>query len=102
MPQYPYKPNQNHSEMLVDQALMSAISDPETIRNIRPSSPQQLMPPRHGFSKQSLSIMDVLTIDRNFPTNRSWLSGAPVMFRNGFVDDSWEGSSRYSMQSLGA
>jgi hypothetical protein len=102
MPQYPYKPNQNHSEMLVDQALMSAISDPETIRNIRPSSPQQLMPQRLGFSKQSLSIMDVLTIDRNLPTNRSWLSGAPVMFRNGFVDDSWEGSSRYSMQSLGA
>jgi hypothetical protein len=51
--------------------------------------------------KQSLGIMDVLNIDRNFPTNRSWLSGAPVMFRNGFVDPSFSGSSRYSMQSLG-
>jgi len=101
MPQYPYKPNQSRSETLVDQALQSAISDPDTIRKIRPAVPQQLFTNSRGMVKQSLGIMDVLNIDRNFPTNRSWLSGAPVMFRNGFVDPSFSGSSRYSMQSLG-
>jgi hypothetical protein len=45
--------------------------------------------------------MDVFYLDRAQPTYRSWISGAPVMFRNGFMDDSFTGSSRYSMQSLG-
>ena len=81
-------------------ALQNAISDPETIRAIRPVVPQQLMPQSRGFAKQELGIMDVLNTDRYAPTYRSWVSGAPVMFRNGFVDQEWTGSSRYSMQGL--
>lgn len=100
MPQVPYKPWQSRQEMLTDMALQSAISDPETIRAIRPVVPQQLMPESRGFAKQELGIMDVLNTDRYAPTYRSWVSGAPVMFRNGFVDESWTGSSRYSMQGL--
>jgi hypothetical protein len=101
MPQYPSKPWQSRSEMLVDQALQSAISDPETIRATRPVVPQQLFPETRGIMKREMSVMDVLTVDRQFPTYRSWISGAPEMFRNGFgVDASAEGSSRYSMQSL--
>ena len=96
------KPWASRQEMLVDLALESAISDPETIRQIRPVVPQQLFSQRDGFAKRESSINDVLTIDRQLPTYRSWVSGAPVMFRNGFVDDSFTGSSRYSMQSLGA
>lgn len=100
MPQYPSKPWQSRQEMLVDIALESAISDPETIRKTRPVVPQQLFPESRGMVKNEMGVMDVLTIDRNLPTYRSWISGAPVMFRDGFMDDNFEGSSRYSMQGL--
>lgn len=86
----------------MDQALQNAISDPETIRAIRPVVPQQLMPQSRGFAKQELGILDVLNTPRTMPTYRSWVSGAPVMFRNGFMEDNFEGSSRYSMQGLWA
>jgi len=94
------KPWASRQEMLVDLALESAISDPDTIRQIRPVVPQQLMPERTGFAKRESGIMDVLSLQRYTPTYRSWVSGAPVMFRNGLVDDTFQGSSRYSMQSL--
>lgn len=86
--------------MLVDQALMSAISTPEDIRKIRPVVPQQLFPKTRGIIKQEMSVSDALTVDRNFPTYRSWMSGAPVMFRDGFPAAGFEGSSRYSMEGL--
>jgi hypothetical protein len=86
--------------MLVDMALQSAISTPEDIRAIRPVVPQQLFPESRGMSKQEMGVADALTIDRQFPTYRSWVSGAPVMFRNGFMEDNFSGSSRYSMQGL--
>jgi hypothetical protein len=100
MPQYPNKPWQSRQEMLVDQALKNAISTPEEIRAIRPVVPQQLFPPSRGMIKQEISVSDALTVDRNFPTYRSWQSGAPVMFRDGFMDANFEGTSRYSMQGL--
>lgn len=102
MPQYPSKPWQSRQEMLVDMALQSAISTPEDIRAIRPVVPQQLFPESRGMVKQEMSVSDALTIDRQFPTYRSWVSGAPVMFRNGFMEDNFSGSSRYSMQGLWA
>jgi hypothetical protein len=86
--------------MLVDQALQSAISDPETIRATRPVVPQQLFPETRGIMKREMSVMDALTVDRQFPTYRSWISGAPEMFRNGFMEDNFSGTSRYSMQGL--
>ena len=96
------RPWQSHSEMLVDLALQTAISDPETIRQIRPVHPQQLFTVREGYAKQTMGIMDVLNIDRYVASNRSWVSGAPVMFRDGtFMEDNFSSSSRYSMQSLG-
>lgn len=98
--QAPSRPWQSRQEMLVDQALQSAISDPETIRQIRPVVPQHLFPESRGIAKQEMSVMDVLSVDRNFPTYRSWQSGAPVMFRDGFMDENFSGSSRYSMQGL--
>lgn len=94
------KPWQSRQEMLVDIALESAISDPDTIRATRPVVPQQLFPERVGFAKREVGVTDVLQLSRQNPTYRSWVSGAPVMFRNGFIDDSFSGSSRYSMQSL--
>jgi hypothetical protein len=94
------RPWQSRQEMLVDIALESAISDPETIRKTRPVVPQQLFPESRGIVKNEMGVMDVLTLDRNFPTYRSWISGAPVMFRDGFMEDNFSGSSRYSMQGL--
>lgn len=100
MPQYPSKPWQSRQEMLVDAALQAAISDPETIRNTRPVVPQYLFPEARGIAKREMGVSEVLTIDRYFPTYRSWVSGAPVMFRDGFMEDNFSSSSRYSMQSL--
>ena len=86
----------------MDIALQSAISDPETIRETRPVVPQELFPETRGLVRREMGVMDVLTIDRRFPTYRSWVSGAPVMFRDGFMDDNFSSSSRYSMQGLWA
>lgn len=94
------RPWQSRQEFLVDQALQAAISDPETIRQIRPVVPQQLFTPREGFSKQVPNIMSVLTMHRYTPTYRSWLSGMPVM-QNDFEEGNFSGASRYSMNSLG-
>jgi len=95
------RPWQSREEMLVDIALQSAVSDPDTIRAIRPVVPQQLMPQNRGFLKQELGVVDILSIDRYAPTYRSWVSGAPVMFQRAqMTDDQFNGSGRYSMQSL--
>jgi hypothetical protein len=86
--------------MLVDMALESAISDPETIRQTRPVVPQQLFPKREGFAKQEHNIMSILNLNRyGGPSYRSWVSGMPVM-HSAFEDGSFSGSSRYSMNSL--
>jgi hypothetical protein len=100
MPQVPYKPWQSRQEMLTDMALQNAISDPDTIRQIRPVVPQELFPESRGFAKQEQGIRDILNTSRYAPSYRSWISGAPVMFRNGFMNGNFEGSSRYSMQGL--
>jgi hypothetical protein len=95
------RPWQTREEMLVDMALQSAISDPETIRQIRPTVPQQLMPQTRGFIKQELGVMDILSVDRNAPTYRSWVSGAVNMLtRAQMNDDAFTGSGRYSMNNL--
>ena len=95
------RPWQSREEMLVDIALQSAVSDPETIRQTRPVVPQQLMPESRGFIKQELGIMDIMSVDRYAPTYRSWISGAPVMLQRAqMMDDQYSGSGRYSMQSL--
>ncbi len=93
------RPWQSYQEFLVDQALTSAVSDPETIRQIRPRHPQQLMPERRGFVKQSLDLNTVLNINRYVATNRSWLSGMPVM-KSAMSEDAYMGSQRYSMGAL--
>jgi len=95
------RPWQSREEMLVDIALQSAISDPDTIRQTRPVVPQQLMPQTRGFAKNELGVIDILSVDRYAPTYRSWVSGAPVMLQRAqMTDDQFSGSGRYSMQSL--
>jgi hypothetical protein len=93
------RPWQNYQEMLVDRALMAAISDPETIREIRPAHPQILFPETRGMVKQSMDLETVMNLDRYMATNRSWVSGMPVM-RTKFTDDTYMGSGRYSMGAL--
>jgi hypothetical protein len=93
------KPWATRQEMLVDLALESAISDPETIRQTRPVVPQVLFPKREGFGRQEHTIMSVMNIDRYMPTYRSWISGYPVM-QEAFEEMNTSSSSRYSMNSL--
>ena len=95
------RPWQTRQEFLVDIALESAISDPETISQTRPMVPQQLFPEVRGFTKMEHGIMSVLNTSREVPVYRSWVSGAPVMLHNGsLVDDTFSGSDRYTMQPM--
>ena len=95
------RPWQTRQEYLVDIALQSAISDPETIRNTRPVVPTQLFPDRFGFSREEPSIMSIMNIDRYMVSNRSWVSGMPVM-ESSFSEGGIDGTGRYSMSSLGS
>lgn len=92
-------PWQTRQENLVDQALASAISDPETIRAIRPTVPQVLLPNTRGITKREPTIYDALGLRRSLPTARSWISGISVM-RTSNEDTDFTGSSRYSMDSM--
>lgn len=94
------KPWQSRQEMLVDIALQSAISDPETIRQIRPVVPQQLFPETRGFTKQTPDLNSIFSMSRYGVSYRSWVSGMPVM-QNYFNEGEFSGSGRYSMNSLG-
>lgn len=94
------RPWQSRQEYLVDQALESAISDPETIRQIRPTVPQQLMPETRGFIKQEATLNSIFRMSRVGVTNRSWVSGMPVM-QDSFNSGEFSGTGRYSMNSLG-
>jgi hypothetical protein len=95
------KPWQTRQEFLVDLALDSAISDPETIRQTRPIVPMEVFPERRGFTKNEHGIMSILNTSREVPMYRSWVSGAPVMLHNGsLVDDTFSGSDRYTMQPM--
>ena len=93
-------PWQSRQEMLTDQAMQAAISDPDTIRAIRPVVPQQLLPDMRGVTKQIPAITDSLDLGRYGVSYRSWVSGMPVMQRT-FEDGGIDGSGRYSMDSLG-
>ncbi len=94
------KPWGSRQEMLVDQALQSAIGDPEQIRQIRPPVPINPMPETRGFARQTFTIMDVLNIDRYVASNRSWVSGMPVMGSQ-LMGGEINGSPQYSMDALG-
>lgn len=93
------KPWQSFQEFQIDRALEAAISDPETIRQIRPAQPLDPFPERFGFGKQVFDINTVMNIDRYVATNRSWVSGMPVMASR-LTDDGYMGSGRYSMGAL--
>lgn len=94
------RPWATRQEMLVDLALESAISDPETIRQTRPPFPLQMFPDREGYRKQEFDLYGVLSMSRMGVKNRSWISGMPVM-QDYFNSGEFSGSGRYSMNSLG-
>lgn len=93
-------PWQSRQEMLTDQALQAAISDPDTIRSIRPSVPQQLFPERFGYPRYVPGVMDILNMGREGVSFRSWVSGMPVM-KHELLGGEFDGTQRYSMNSLG-
>lgn len=90
---------QSYEEYQVDQALQNAISDPDTIREIRPAHPRVLFPDSRGVMKQEPSIYDIMNINRYAASNNKLLSGFTV--RNTMVDDGWSGAGRYTMEALG-
>lgn len=88
------------SEYLVDQALRNALeATPAQLRTMRPAaSPQALFPKRTGFAKGEWTINEVLNIDRQTPSYRSWISGIPAM-PSVLSDYTWSGSSRNALTS---
>jgi hypothetical protein len=96
----PSKPWGSRQEMLVDQALQSAMLDPEVVRSIRPPFPIALRPETRGFARQAATVMDVLNIDRYAASNRSWVSGMPVMNQE-LMGGEINGSPQYTMSALG-
>lgn len=93
------KPWQSFQEMQVDRALEAAISDPETIRKIRPLYPIEAFPERLGFAKREMDIQTVLNTGRYVASNRSWLSGMPVM-RSEIYGDEYSGSGRNTTEPI--
>ena len=94
------KPWQSRQEYLTDMALESASMPVEAIQAIRPQGQQYLFPETRGIAKQIPTIMEVLNVDRYAASNRSWVSGMPVM-GNDFNSGEFSGSGRYSMEALG-
>lgn len=92
------KPWQSYEEYQVDQALQAAIDAPE---NIRKWEPRTLFPDSRGVAKKEATIYDVMGINRYAASNNAYLSGFPVRRSSALIDDSWSGSSRYSMDALG-
>lgn len=91
------KPFATRQEALVTQALQSATVPSEWLRKMRPAArPQELFPNTKGL-RQTWTIQDVLNIDRQTPSYRSWQSGMVVQ-RSMLVDDGNEGTLRYGMQ----
>lgn len=96
----PSKPWGSRQDFMTDMALQAMNADPDEIRQLRPVVPQQLFPETRGFGRQAATIMDVLNIDRYVATNRSWVSGMPVMKQELFGGEI-NGSPQYSMDALG-
>ncbi len=92
-------PWETNEERLTSDALDRALAPASVIRRWQPAN---LFPPRTGFDREVPTIEDVLNIDRVYSVQmnrRGAISGTPVRVQT--TDDSWSGSSRYSMRSLG-
>lgn len=90
------RPWQTYEEFQVDDAIQRAVAAPDEIRAWQPRA---LFPEKRGFAKQEAGVMDILYYNRYAASNNALLSGMPV--RTTLVDDSWSGSGRYSMETLG-
>jgi hypothetical protein len=99
------RPWQSRAEYLVDDALMRArAGTDDEIRNMRPlAAPQELFPARTGFMKNDWTVTEVMNIDRQTPSYRSWISGMPSM-KSSLADPNIvpgaEGSTRNSMGAM--
>lgn len=98
------RPWQSRTEFLVDQALAAWDTDEEALRYMPPPGmpTRELFPERLGFRARQPGIHDILNIDRYQPSNKSWVSGFPVEFRQGERtypqgEQSGQAGSRYSM-----
>jgi hypothetical protein len=96
--QHQKRPWASRTEMLVDEALDNALeATPDQLRAMRPvARPQNPFPERQGYGKWEMTVDQVFNIDRQFPTYRSWVSGAPVM-QSVMSDQSWSGTARNSL-----
>lgn len=76
---YGDRPGQLRPEYLVSNSLRAATVSDSYIERLRPPVPQQVFPPRFGYSHTPLTIEDVLGTSRWNQDWRRWVSGAAVV-----------------------
>jgi hypothetical protein len=101
LPRYYSKPGQLREEYAVDSVLRLATVPGEIISQQGTEFPMVANPPRYGYRRDPLTIVDVMATDRWAPTRRSWVSGAPAL-GNPRADDrvGAEGSPRNALTGL--
>lgn len=101
LPRYYSRPGQLREEYAVDSVLKLATVPAEIIAQQRPDIPQMHNPPRYGYRRTPVTIVDVLSTDRWAPTRRSWVSGAAGL-GNPRVDEvpGMEGTPRNALTGL--
>lgn len=105
---YGDRPGQLRPEYLVSNSLRAATVSDHYIENLRPPVPQQVFPPRFGYSHTPLSVEDVLGTSRWSADWRRWVSGAavvrqaPVPTDRYFEEDLWGGTLRNVSGEIGS
>jgi hypothetical protein len=99
---YGDRPGQLRPEYLVSNSLRAATVSSRYIEQLRPPVPQQLLPPRFGYSHEALTIEDVLATNRWSADWRRWVSGAAIVRKPDnavpvsryYDEDFWSGTLR--------
>jgi hypothetical protein len=97
---YADRPGQLRPEYLVSNSLRAATVSSSYIERLRPPVPQQLLPPRFGYTHVPLTIGDVLRTDRWSADWRRWVSGAAEVRQQPnptsayYEQDLWGGTMR--------
>lgn len=100
------RPGYGVNDLVASEALRWMSIPAEQIRMTRPPVPQQLFPPRFGYSHDPVTIDDVFTDEMWRPQVRSWAwtPGArevPLPSPRGWEEAMWSGSTRDSMAAGG-
>lgn len=95
------RPGYGVNDMIASEALRWMATPADQIRMIRPPVPQQLFPPRFGYTHYPCTIDDIFNDALWRPQVRSWSwpPGQPTQRRE-FEEEMWSGSDRNVSMSV--